>query len=477
MPVLSFQLSANKPQLPGKLKHGPNCPMSAKMPRTATNNDCTNAMPIDDNTGNPSLYDQRYYALVQGLGDIVSRYKPDGTLLYVSGNYCLIFERSKDELLGRTIFEFLDPTMHEGSKLRLSKISVQSPSIEGQNIIYQKRGGGRRVNWVTSGIFDDDGSVIEYQSIGRDVTDIIETREQLALSELRHRQAVDIAGLGYWIWDETKDCLSYLSEATAAIYGVSVELALNRSTTVQNNVQVVHPDDQERYYDILNEAAENLSPYDVTFRIVRPDGELRYLRELAEPHLDADGKLFQTIGTTQDVTERELDAQKIAHMANHDALTGLPNRSLFTDRLETSIKNAKRDQKPLAILFIDLDGFKPVNDTHGHQAGDDILVEVSRRLTTCVRASDTVGRFGGDEFVALLGGDIDAERSGKIADKIIDHVSRPIDSSGLSLIVGASIGIAVYPNDGSTPEGLMAAADAAMYEAKRSGKGRYRQTS
>ncbi len=435
------------------------------------------SMPTEKSVPIPPLQEQRYDALVQGSGDIVSRYKPDGTLMYVSERYCLFFERSEQELLGRTIFDFLDRDMHDGTKKRLSMISRQTPVIEGQNVIIQKHGGPRSVEWTTSGIFDDKGNLIEFQSVGRDVTEFNDTREQLSMSELRHRQAVDIAGLGYWVWDEYDDRLAYCSEHAASIYGTSVDQALQRSSTLQGNLQVVHQDDRERYNQVIFDAANNLTSYDITFKIVRPDGQLRFLRELAEPRLDLNGKLYQTLGTIQDVTERELAAQKIARMARYDTLTDLPNRSLFFDRLETGIRSAARDRKPLAVLFVDLDGFKPINDTYGHQIGDDLLVEIAKRMNTCVRASDTVGRYGGDEFVALLGGDMDAERSSIVAGKILEEVSRPININGTTLNVGASIGIAIFPTDGKSSEELMAAADAAMYDVKRNGKGGFRQVS
>jgi diguanylate cyclase (GGDEF)-like protein len=163
------------------------------------------------------------------------------------------------------------------------------------------------------------------------------------------------------------------------------------------------------------------------------------------------------------------------HAALHDALTGLPNRALFNDRLEIGLAHARRHDWTLAVMFVDLDDFKIINDTHGHDAGDGVLQAIAQRLKESTRGEDTVSRHGGDEFLYLLTGIRDAVNIAKIAEKIVQAVQAPCDirlrNSTISARVKASIGISTFPKDGTTAEELIDSADAAMYRAKQAGSG------
>ena len=171
---------------------------------------------------------------------------------------------------------------------------------------------------------------------------------------------------------------------------------------------------------------------------------------------------------------RQAAEAAIAHMAHFDMLTELPNRPLLHDRLSMSLATAKREKTPLSVFFLDLDGFKGINDSFGHEAGDHVLVEVAHRLQQCVREVDTVARMGGDEFVLVLTSTTGQEAAGIIATRIINALSEPILINNQACNIGASIGIANYPKDGETRDALLTKADAAMYDAKESGKNTYR---
>ncbi|WP_169262196.1 putative bifunctional diguanylate cyclase/phosphodiesterase [Aromatoleum diolicum] len=182
------------------------------------------------------------------------------------------------------------------------------------------------------------------------------------------------------------------------------------------------------------------------------------------------------IGMFYDITEKRLSEERIARLAYYDALTGLANRRLFEDRLENAVLLARRNGTSLAVLFIDLDRFKPVNDSLGHKAGDTLLKQVAARLSGIVRDCDTTARLGGDEFAMLLGGESYERRqvTAAVAQRILDALSAPFMIENREIATGASIGISFYPTDGATPEILIKHADVAMYQAKRSGRGRYR---
>ena len=209
----------------------------------------------------------------------------------------------------------------------------------------------------------------------------------------------------------------------------------------------------------------------------RADGS-RFLADLRVVMLT--GTTGQPVGFVcvfHDVTERRAREEQIRHMAFHDALTGLPNQSLLRDRLERALATAKRNDTSLGLMFVDLDRFKHVNDTFGHGVGDGLLVEVARRLEGCVRESDTVARIGGDEFVILLGTSGDRAGYGVVADKVLERMTSPFTIDGNAVSIGASVGIARFPDNGRTAEDLVKCADSAMYDAKAAGKGVYRYCS
>lgn len=183
-----------------------------------------------------------------------------------------------------------------------------------------------------------------------------------------------------------------------------------------------------------------------------------------------DGSIYALCGISTDITERKDIEEHMQHMAQYDALTHLPNRALFNDRLQQAIAAAQRNKARLALMFIDLDKFKPVNDTYGHGIGDLLLKEVASRIQDCLRESDTAARMGGDEFVILLPVIEARQNARKVAEKILDVLNRPFEISGHTLQISSSIGIALYPEHGRSDKLLVKCADLAMYHAKQQGR-------
>ncbi|TVP49089.1 MAG: GGDEF domain-containing protein [Halomonas sp.] len=193
---------------------------------------------------------------------------------------------------------------------------------------------------------------------------------------------------------------------------------------------------------------------------------------LLAPVLDEQKNTEAAICIFRDITEQTLTEEKNWHCAHHDLLTGLPNRRLFLDRLEQEIKHAKRRSQHLALLFLDLDGFKKINDSHGHEAGDQVLTAVAQRLMECVRENDTVARLGGDEFTVILAGTEQRRDVERVAQKIAEALKQPFLIALEPVQISASIGISSYPHSASTPNTLLDAADQAMYTAKKAGANR-----
>jgi diguanylate cyclase (GGDEF)-like protein/PAS domain S-box-containing protein len=182
------------------------------------------------------------------------------------------------------------------------------------------------------------------------------------------------------------------------------------------------------------------------------------------------GKNRLFTGIVRDISERKESEERIKRLAHHDQLTGLPNRNLLNDRISHALARVRRHGGRMAVLYVDLDKFKPINDTLGHEAGDLVLKEVSRRLKDCIRGSDTVARVGGDEFVVVIEEIARPAEAALVSRKIIDVLSRPIDVAATACTVGASIGVAVFPDDGYSMDEVCKAADIAMYRVKRSGR-------
>jgi diguanylate cyclase (GGDEF)-like protein len=242
--------------------------------------------------------------------------------------------------------------------------------------------------------------------------------------------------------------------------------------TVPKGIAFYAPESRPVIERAVLRAIEFGEPFDVELEIITAKGNHRWVS--ATGKVDLDNGIKKTIsGTFQDITERRQAQEKITQMAYHDALTGLPNRVLFSDRLGIALAQARRNQKNVAVTMLDLDNFKDINDTLGHDVGDLILKAAAERLSAALRKSDTVARFGGDEFVLILPDLNGIEAAIQVAQKIVDSFNKPFLIDTHQLIVTTSIGIAVYARDGTDEGTLVKNADIAMYQAKQMGRARY----
>ncbi|MBI4809121.1 MAG: EAL domain-containing protein [Nitrosomonadales bacterium] len=223
--------------------------------------------------------------------------------------------------------------------------------------------------------------------------------------------------------------------------------------------------------DALDRAVAGAS-FDIEHRIVVA-GKERWLTSHAKGELDAQGRPCSVIGTSQDITERKHAEARIHYLAHFDALTGLPNRTQLEERLKYAISMAKRGNENIALMFIDLDRFKDINDTLGHSVGDGLLIQMAMRLRQLLREQDVVSRFGGDEFIVMLPG-TDVRGISLVVQKLLDTIAQPYKIEHYDLNLTASVGIAIYPGDGKDLESLSKNADTAMYRAKHDGRNCFR---
>jgi diguanylate cyclase (GGDEF)-like protein/PAS domain S-box-containing protein len=234
----------------------------------------------------------------------------------------------------------------------------------------------------------------------------------------------------------------------------------------------VHPDDFKGCVDTYLEAFAAQRPFSMEYRLRRYDGEYRWILDIGRPFFDPEGQFAGYIGSCFDITDKKLAEEQIRTLAYYDPLTSLPNRTLFHDRLNLALAQARRDGGKLALLFLDLDRFKIINDTMGHHCGDLLLQQVAERLKSCTREGDTVARLGGDEFVVLLQPISDDRTAAVVAEKILEIFEAPFQLAEGTLRTSTSIGYVIYPADGQTSEHLLKHADLAMYRAKELGRNR-----
>lgn len=263
-----------------------------------------------------------------------------------------------------------------------------------------------------------------------------------------------------------------VNDAWCSMFGYSREEVSSQRLTWQ---QITHPDDLELgILQVKKMLAGEVEDYKVDKRYIHKNGKVLWGTIQVSLVRDEKGDPDYIISAIQDITESKRTEQQISFMAYHDKLTGLPNRALFFDRLSQGISQARRSRKHVALLFLDLDGFKPINDMYGHEAGDAVLKMVAQRLLACLRAVDTVARLGGDEF-AIIVGELDSPAEiERIAEQILQAFAQTmVLPDGQECAVGTSMGISAYPDNGDEMDSLLAAADAAMYESKHKGKNTY----
>lgn len=349
------------------------------------------------------------------------------------------------------------------------------------------------------------------QTIGvvQDVTEQKKIEQELLYKDALANQAEAITDIGHFVYDEIRQRYLYASPGLERILGMSAEDFRQSAIMDAQGKDIVHPDDRARVQKTYNRFIAGGQEWHVDYRLLRADGEIRWVREMGKTHLVNHGIPEQTIGVLQDITaqkiaeediirardtleqqvvertrelantvkqlqieieEREKIAAELNFLANHDALTGLPSLRLCKDRLDQSLAEARRNHQKSAVMFLDLDGFKEINDRHGHEFGDRVLKTCAERITAEIRETDTVARIGGDEFVIILSSLPESQIARRVASSLIEGISMPLCIDDIDVRVSASIGIALYPQDGVTAEELIRSADKAMYRIKHAGK-------
>ena len=437
-------------------------------------------------------------------------------LLSCSEGYARIYGQSREELiLSQSNWDKVLLQLHPDDRDNYTR-SYQSQRETGfhevEYRVVRADGSIRHVHENGMVEFGRDGKAVAAFALLQDITDRKIYQQALENREAMAQQVETIADIGHFIFDLKNETYLFLSQGFARIHGVSVDEYMIMVASRADDMEDVHPEDYERLAGVYEQHRRTGDDFDVEYRIYRSDGELRWLREQGTSVRSSSGEPIQSIGVLQDIThqylteqnlrearntlesmvksrtrklaetvnqlqaeiaERKKIAAELDFLANHDALTGLPSLRLCKDRLDRSLAEARRKQQMSAVMFLDLDGFKQINDSHGHEFGDLVLKATADRIRAEIRETDTVARIGGDEFIVILSSLPEVSVADRIAENLIRQISEPLQIGRDGIEVSASIGVSLYPEHGDNADELMRAADAAMYRIKDQGKNNY----
>ena len=411
--------------------------------------------------------------LINNLDGMAFRCRIDEfwTMLFLSGGCHKLTGYPPDGLVINQRLSYEQITYPEDRDTVRRLILAAVDRRERYRIEYRITRADQAIRWVAErgvAILDEAGELV-LEGFIEDITEQVLSRQALAEAEARYRSIFEHSTEGIF---QTSADGRYLdaNPALARIYGYSS--AQDMIAALQDIGNQLYLDSSRRK-DFRRIMEEQGSVRDFEAQVRRQDGNVIWISENARTVTSADGAFLYYEGTVRDITERRRYQEQLEHQANHDLLTGLPNRSLLNDRLQQSIGNAVRYGYFSVVAFIDLDNFKFINDSLGHQVGDQLLVEVARRLLACLRNTDTVARYGGDEFVLVLNNYYQIGPIIKVLERVIEEISRPVHIGDQDLVVSCSIGVSHYPSDGEDAQTLIMNADAAMYLAKERGRSNF----
>ncbi len=411
--------------------------------------------------------------LVDNLDGMAYRCRHDArwTMIFVSQGCRALTGYTPGELVGNACISWEQLT-HADDRARV-RACIDAALRAGQRFAVQYRIATRagQAKWVVErgmGVADEQGEAV-IEGFIEDVSERQATLEALEHAELRYRHIFEHASEGIF---QTTPAGRYLAAnpALARLYGYATPQALIADLAELDRRLYVSPGRRGEFRRLMETQGEVLN---FESEVYRRDGSRLWISENAHIVRGPQGEILCYEGTVQDISERRHYQAQLERQANHDLLTGLPNRSLLKDRIEQGIARAARLGHCLALVFIDLDNFKFINDSLGHAAGDELLVEIAARLGACLRDSDTVARLGGDEFVLLLNDHRGVSTVISVLERVLHAIGRPLRLAGRDFQVGASLGVALYPDDCADAQSLLRHADVAMYAAKARGRNNF----
>jgi len=430
--------------------------------------------------------DQRFRLIVENVADYgIFMLDVDGNIVSWNRGAMLIKGYGSREIIGRHFSVFYtEEDQRAGKPAHELEIAKETGRFEEEGWRLRKHGERFWANVVINAIRDEEGRLLGFSKISRDLTERRSAEQSVARANHLREAMLNAAPFSIIATNAEGLITAVNPAAERMLWYKAEELVGNAKSALIHDPQEV----AARAAELSNELGKTIEPgfevfaHKARFGIAE-EHEWSYIRKdgshfpvnLAVTALrDEHGEISGFLGIAYDITERKRREDYTQHVAHHDFLTGLPNRTLLQDRMHSAIQHAKRERGKVAVLMIDLDHFKRVNDSLGHHVGDQLLKIVAERILACVRGSDTVARMGGDEFAVVLcdaGNDAGIER---VAANLVERISAPIQVGGHELFITPSIGISRYPDDGEELQLLLMNADSAMYRAKAEGRHCYR---
>lgn len=413
--------------------------------------------------------------LFDGSSDLIQSLSADGRILFANRAWHTLLGYSNEEMAKLNIYDIIRPSYCEQWSTIVRRLLAHEP-VGLLEIPFRTKDGQilDMEGNVTAEL--EDGKLVVLRGIYRNVTERKRTEHALLQAKgdaekLSAELNGYIAAIGQLALVSVTDRggrIIHANDRFCEVSGYSKEELIGQNHRILKSG--IHP--QDLFVDMW----ETITRGDIWHQEIcnrKKNGNFYWVDSTIVPLKNDEGNIFRFLSVRIDVSERKKAEQQSIEMATHDALTGLPNRRLLQDRIAQSLAHARRNKNKLAVLFLDLDHFKTINDSLGHDAGDLLLKCVSTKLTAAVRGEDTVARQGGDEFIILLTDINEAKDAEAVAQKILNELLEPVTINDQELQIGASIGIALFPSDGNDSTTLLKHSDAAMYRAKQSGRNKY----
>jgi len=413
-----------------------------------------------------SLSEERYRLLADHVSDVIWTMDLTGRITYVSPSVVRLRGYSVAEVMQQTLDQSLTPESAqvavEGIGRAIPVIAAKQPVADFRAELEQRCKEGSTV-WTeinVTCIYNDHGEFVQLLGVTRDISE--RKRSEIDL----HIAATAFESQDGMIVTDADSVILRVNSAFTQTTGYSAEEAIGKTPNIlRSGRHDIH------FYEAMWNAIHHNDSWHGEIWNRRKNGE-EYPEQLTITAVKGSaGQVTHYVATMHDITQRKQLEEEVHKLAFYDALTQLPNRRLFNDRLNQTLTRAKRTHSRMALMFIDLDKFKPINDEYGHETGDWVLQTAARRIESCLRASDTAARVGGDEFLVLLPDLKTEDDAHAVAEKIRVELARPfVTHSQLSLLVSSSIGIAIYPDHATTEKDLLRLGDSAMYQAKKAGR-------
>ncbi len=414
--------------------------------------------------------EEKYRSILKSIEEAYYEVDLAGTLMLCNQAFCRMFGYAMEELIGLNYSAYHNPEEVAYVFANFNEVFRTGVPKKGIDwLLKHKNGSTVLCEGSILLVRNDSGEPVGFRGMLRDVTARRRMEAALRASEERFRDLTELSSDWYWEQDSRFRFVQINGDVHART-AMAAEDFLGKTLWELpfDNVSM------EQWLEHQGCLAGGQPFYELVLKTRLPGTEPRYLSISGLPIRDADGQLTGYRGTGKDITERKVAEERIRHLASHDILTGLPNRMMFNQMLSYQVQQARRYDRKFALMFIDLDHFKAVNDTSGHDAGDRLLKETAKRLTENMRGSDFVARLAGDEFVVIVQEPGDNQQLEGIARKITSALRAPVMLAGAAHSVTASVGICIFPDDGQDEDALLKHADAAMYAVKRGAKNSFR---